>query len=87
LNTKRSDWTALRLLPCAWLNNLTNSSVASEPLFPDSVEAMRLVRGYIEAFGLNKDEFYTVCTRNPGKVVGLSTACGARSGFNVQSMP
>jgi hypothetical protein len=44
---------------------------AGEPLFPDSVEAMRLVRGYMEAFGLNKDELYTVCTRNPAKVVGL----------------
>jgi hypothetical protein len=33
--------------------------------------AMRLVRGYMEAFGLNKDELYTVCTKNPAKVVGL----------------
>src|SRR5262249_5567583 len=47
------------------------SSAAGEPLFPDSVEAMRLVRGYMEAFGLNQDELYTVCTRNPAKVVGL----------------
>jgi hypothetical protein len=29
------------------------------------------VRGYIEAFGLNQDELYTVCTRNPARVVGL----------------
>src|SRR5215468_10557307 len=42
-----------------------------DPLFPDSVEAMRLVRGYMEAFGLNQDELYTVCTRNPAEVVGL----------------
>lgn len=47
------------------------SSDAGEPLFPDSVEAMRLVRGYMEAFGLNQNELYTVCTRNPAKVVGL----------------
>ena len=40
--------------------------------FPDSVEAMRLVRGYMEAFGLNQDELYTVCTKNPAKVVGLA---------------
>ena len=51
--------------------HFTLSSDAGEPLFPDSVEAMRLVRGYMEAFGLNKDELYTVCTRNPAKVVGL----------------
>jgi hypothetical protein len=51
--------------------HFTLSSDAGEPLFPDSVEAMRLVRGYMEAFGLNQDELYTVCTKNPAKVVGL----------------
>ena len=51
--------------------HFTLSSDAGEPLFPDSVEAMRLVRGYMEAFGLTQDELYTVCTRNPAKVVGL----------------
>ena len=51
--------------------HFTLSSDAGEPLFPDSVEAMRLVRSYMEAFGLTDDELYTVCTRNPAKVVGL----------------
>jgi Family of unknown function (DUF6282) len=51
--------------------HFTLSSDAGEPLFPDSVEAMRLVRGYMEAFGLDQDELYTVCTRNPATVVGL----------------
>ncbi len=51
--------------------HFTLSSDAGEPLFPDSVEAMRLVRAYREAFGLTDDELYTVCTRNPAKVVGL----------------
>jgi Family of unknown function (DUF6282) len=51
--------------------HFTLSSDAGEPLFPDSVEAMRLIRGYMEAFGLTKDELYTVCTRNPARVVGL----------------
>jgi hypothetical protein len=54
------------------VQHFTLSSDAGEPLFPDSVEAMRLVRGYMEAFGLNEDELYTVCTRNPAKVVGLA---------------
>ena len=53
------------------VEHFTLSSDAGEPLFPDSVEAMRLVRGYMEAFGLNQDELYTVCTRNPGKIVGF----------------
>ena len=50
----------------------TLSSDAGEPLFPDSVEAMRLVRGYMEAFGMTEDELYTLCTTNPGQVVGIS---------------
>jgi hypothetical protein len=54
------------------VEHFTLSSDAGEPLFPDSVEAMRLVRGYMEAFGLNQDELYTLCTRNPAKVVGLA---------------
>jgi hypothetical protein len=54
--------------------HFTLSSDAGEPLFPDSVEAMRLVRGYMEAFGLNQEELYTVCTKNPAKVVGLALA-------------
>jgi hypothetical protein len=51
--------------------HFTLSSDAGEPLFPDSVEAMRLVRSYMEAFGLSQEELYTVCTRNPARVVGL----------------
>ncbi len=50
----------------------TLSSDAGEPLFPNSVECMRLIRGYMEAFGLDEDELYRVCTTNPGKVVGLN---------------
>jgi hypothetical protein len=50
----------------------TLSSDAGEPLFPNSVECMRLIRGYMEAFGLNQDELYQVCTVNPAKVVGLN---------------
>ena len=53
------------------VEHFTLSSDAGEPLFPDSVEAMRLIRGYMEAFGLTRDELYTVCTRNPAKVVGM----------------
>jgi len=53
------------------VEHFTLSSDAGEPLFPDSVEAMRLIRGYMEAFGLTEDELYTVCTRNPAKVVGM----------------
>ena len=50
----------------------TLSSDGGEPLFPNSVECMRLIRGYMEAFGLDADELTQVCTTNPGKVVGLN---------------
>lgn len=50
---------------------VTLSSDAGEPLFPHSVECMRLIRGYMEAFGLNENELNDVCVRNPGKVLGL----------------
>ncbi len=51
--------------------HFTLSSDAGEPLFPDSVEALRQVRAYMEAFGLTAGELYTLCTRNPAKVIGL----------------
>jgi hypothetical protein len=47
------------------------SSDGGEPLFPHSVECMRLVRGYMEAFGMNEAELDIMCSRNPAKVVGL----------------
>ncbi len=54
------------------VEHCTLSSDAGEPLFPNSVECIRLIRGYMEAFGLDEDELYQVCTVNPGKVVGLN---------------
>jgi hypothetical protein len=59
--------------------HFTLSSDAGEPLFPDSVETMRLIRAYMEAFGLTKDELYTVCTVNPAKVVGLNLGANPRA--------
>ena len=52
------------------VDHFTLSSDAGEPLFPNSVEAMRLIRSYMEAFGLTEDELYRVCTVNPAAVVG-----------------
>jgi hypothetical protein len=56
------------------VEHVTLSSDAGEPLFPHSVECMRLIRGYMEAFGLTTDELYTICTINPSKVVGALRA-------------
>jgi hypothetical protein len=51
---------------------VTLSSDGGEPLFPHSVECMRLIRGFMEAFGLTPDELETVSARNPGKLVGVN---------------
>ena len=53
---------------------VTLSSDAGEPLFPHSVECMRLIRGYMEAFGLSAAELDVVCQENPAKIVGLLAA-------------
>ncbi len=56
------------------VDSVTLSSDAGEPLFPHSVECMRLIRGYMEAFGLSPQELDTVCCANPARVVGYEHA-------------
>jgi hypothetical protein len=48
----------------------TLSSDAGEPLFPNSVESLRLLRNYMKAFGCSADELYTMSTVNPSFIVG-----------------
>ena len=52
------------------VEQVTLSSDAGEPLFPNSVECMRLMRAYMRAFGLNEEEIHRVTTVNPATVVG-----------------
>lgn len=52
------------------VEHVTLSSDAGEPLFPHTVECMRLIRSYMQAFGLSEDELRTVCIANPAFVVG-----------------
>jgi hypothetical protein len=51
------------------VERVTLSSDAGEPLFPNSVECMRLIRAYMAAFGLTEDELAIVCCRNPARIV------------------
>ena len=61
------------------------SADAGEPLFPIPSKRCAVVRGaYMETFGLNEDELYTVCTRNPARVVGLALHGNADKPFKVQ---
>jgi hypothetical protein len=52
----------------------TLSSDAGEPLFPHSVECMRLISGYMAAFGMSADELRTMCTDNPARLLRISVA-------------
>jgi hypothetical protein len=51
---------------------VTLSSDAGEPLFPNTVECMRLIRGHMRAFGLSDDQIHTISSVNPAKIVGLA---------------
>lgn len=54
------------------VEHVTLSSDAGEPLFPNSVECIRQMRAYMEAFGLSKQEVRQVSALNPAAVVGLN---------------
>jgi hypothetical protein len=45
------------------------SSDAGEPLFPNTVEALRLLRAHMRAFGLTADEVHETSAINPGKLL------------------
>ena len=57
----------------------TLSSDAGEPLFPNSVECMRLMRGFMGAFGLTEDELELTTQVNPAKVMGGASTTAGRS--------
>jgi hypothetical protein len=50
---------------------VTLSSDAGEPLFPNTVECIRLIRGHMRAFGLSDGEIQAISSTNPAKIVGL----------------
>jgi hypothetical protein len=53
------------------LRYVTLSSDAGEPLFPNTVECIRLMRLLMRAFGLTEEEIETVSSTNPGRIAGL----------------
>ena len=57
----------------------TLSSDAGEPLFPNSVESLRLLRNHMAAFGCTRDEINTMCTLNPSFIVGLALPASQRA--------
>lgn len=61
-------------IQAAGVDRCTLSSDAGEPLFPDSVESLRLLRGYMTAFGCTAAEIHTMSCVNPAFIVGLDLA-------------
>jgi hypothetical protein len=55
-------------------SKVTLSTDAGEPLFPNSIECMRLIRGHMRAFGLTEDEIREASVTNPAKIAGLMDA-------------
>lgn len=53
-------------------DHVTLSSDAGEPLFPHTVEAIRLIRAHMVAFGLSEEQAHEVCVVNPGKLMGVA---------------
>ena len=48
------------------------SSDAGEPLFPNSVECMRLMRDFMRALGLQEDEVHRATVTNPAAIVAMN---------------
>jgi hypothetical protein len=51
------------------VEHFTLSSDCGEPLFPNSVEAMRQITGYMRAFGMNDADIEILVRRNPARIV------------------
>jgi hypothetical protein len=56
------------------VKHFTLSSDAGDTVFPNSVESMRQLSGYMKAFGLTQDEIETVTMTNPAFIVGADPA-------------
>jgi len=54
------------------VEQVTLSSDAGLPLFPNSVECMRLMCTYMKAFGLSQEEVQRISVVNPSAVVGVN---------------
>ncbi|WP_285752327.1 DUF6282 family protein [Lentzea sp. NBRC 105346] len=52
-------------------HHVTLSSDAGEPLFPNTVEALRLLRAHMRAFGLTDDEVHETSSVNPSRIMGV----------------
>ncbi|MFT5538672.1 MAG: hypothetical protein ACI82H_000185 [Alphaproteobacteria bacterium] len=61
------------------VDHCTLSSDCGEPLFPNSVEGMRMMHYYMSAFGCTDAEIHQMITDNPAFIVGLDQSTGVRA--------
>ncbi|MFD9957776.1 DUF6282 family protein [Amycolatopsis sp. NPDC058986] len=61
-----------RTIQEAGTHHVTLSSDAGEPLFPNTVEALRLLIAHMRAFGLTDEEIREVSSVNPAKVLNAA---------------
>lgn len=59
-------WDAIRAVG---VEHCAVSSDAGEPLFPHTVECVRLIRGYMRAFGATDDDIRVLSTTNPAALM------------------
>lgn len=52
--------------------HVTLSSDAGEPLFPNTVEAIRLLRAYMHAFGLSERQVHETSSVNPARLLNMA---------------
>jgi hypothetical protein len=67
------------------VEHFTLSSDAGDTVFPNSVEAMRQLSGYMMAFGITQDEIETLTMRNPAFIVGADPEEAVRHGRQLAS--
>ncbi|MDI5967248.1 DUF6282 family protein [Streptomyces sp. SL13] len=58
-----------RTIQALGTEHVTLSSDAGEPLFPNTVEAIRLLRAHMRAFGLTDDEIHRISSVNPARLL------------------
>jgi hypothetical protein len=67
------------------VEHFTLSSDAGDTVFPNSVECMRQISGYMKAFGMSQAEIETLCMTNPAFIVGADPAEALKRGRETQA--
>ena len=67
------------------VKHFTLSSDAGDTVFPNSVESMRQISGYMKAFGITQEEIEIMCMINPCFLLGVDPAGALRRGRELEA--